>query len=192
MITQNSKIATKYTVFWYNEHYLRVIVKTYFLIRFLRYMKYGPKNLVISFTSKNLTHFGGLYHKLQIAKGMISNGMKKMLFWLVIIIPLLIGCVGKERAVSIPAGMEVTRLSDILKNPVDYDNKKVLLEGIVGPGCLACPSDFPYQEGVDSIKIFVKGFKRPDLRPAQPIRVYAEVKVGEERVVISALALEVR
>jgi hypothetical protein len=32
----------------------------------------------------------------------------------------------------------------------------------------------------------------PNLRRAQPIRVYAEVKAGEERVVISALAMEVR
>lgn len=61
MITQNSKNATKHAVFWYNEHYLRVIVKTYFLIRFLRYMKYSPRNLIVSFTAKNLTHFGGLY-----------------------------------------------------------------------------------------------------------------------------------
>ncbi|MBI4653476.1 MAG: hypothetical protein HY752_00515 [Nitrospirae bacterium] len=45
MITQSSKNATNHAVFWYNEHYLKVIVKTYFLIRFLRYMKYGTKNL---------------------------------------------------------------------------------------------------------------------------------------------------
>jgi hypothetical protein len=134
----------------------------------------------------------GEENKLQIAKGVISNGVKKWLFWLVIIIPLLTGCVRKERAVSIPAGMEVTRLSDILENPADYDNKKVLLEGTVGAGCLSCPGDFPYQEGANSIKIFVKDFRRPDLRRGQPIRVYAEVKAGEERVVISALAMEVR
>lgn len=118
--------------------------------------------------------------------------MKKMLFCLVMIIPLLTGCAREETAVSIPAGMEVTRLSDILENPADYDNKKVLLEGTVGAGCLACPSDFPYQEGANLIKIFVKGFRRPNLRRAQPIRVYADVKVGAERVVISALAMEVK
>lgn len=61
MITQNPKNATKHIVFWYNEHYLRVILKTYFLIRFLELMKYSPKNLQISFTGRNLSHFGGLH-----------------------------------------------------------------------------------------------------------------------------------
>lgn len=80
-----------------------------------------------------------------------------MFFCLAVVIPLLLGCAREESKVSIPPDMEVTKLADILKNPVDYDNKKVLLQGVVGRGCLACPSDFPYQEGVDSIKIFVKG-----------------------------------
>lgn len=61
MIAQNLKNTTKYAVFWYNGPYLKVILKTYFLIRFLERMKYGPKNLQILFTGKNLTHFGGLY-----------------------------------------------------------------------------------------------------------------------------------
>jgi len=113
-------------------------------------------------------------------------------FCLAMIMPLLFGCAKEEAAVSIPAGIEVTRLARILENPSDYDGKKVLLEGVVGIGCLVCPGDFPYQEGVHSVKIFIKGFRRPRLRREQPIRVYAEVKAGEERVVISALALEVR
>lgn len=33
MIAQNSKNATEYAVFWYNEHYLRLMTLTYFLIR---------------------------------------------------------------------------------------------------------------------------------------------------------------
>jgi len=31
-------------------------------------MKYGPKNLKISFTGKNLTHFGGLHLLLEKVK----------------------------------------------------------------------------------------------------------------------------
>lgn len=61
MITQNSKNATKYAVFWYNSNYLVVIPLTYFLIRLMEHMKRSPKNIQISFTGKNLTHFGGLY-----------------------------------------------------------------------------------------------------------------------------------
>lgn len=64
MITQNSKKSTKYKASWYNGYDLMVILKTYLLVRFLEHMNYGPKNLQISFTGKNLTHFGGL-HLLQ-------------------------------------------------------------------------------------------------------------------------------
>ncbi len=116
--------------------------------------------------------------------------MKKMLFCL-IIIPLLTGCAREEVAVNIPVDMEVTKLAQILENPALYDNEKVLLSGVVGHGCLKCPGDFPYQEGADTVEIFTKGFHRPRLRKGQPIRVYAEIKAGEKKVVISALAMEV-
>lgn len=118
--------------------------------------------------------------------------MKKILLLCLLLAALLAaGCAGEEAAVSIPAGMERTRLADILENPSAYDGKKVLLEGVVGRGCLSCP-DFPYQEGVDTIQIFVRDFSRPALRAGQPVRVYAEVEAGEERVIISALAMEVK
>ena len=117
---------------------------------------------------------------------------KILLFCLLLVAFLVTGCAGEEVAVSIPADMERTRLADTLENPSVYDGKKVLLEGVVGRGCLSCPTDFPYQEGVNTIQLFVKGFRRPSLRTGQPVRVYSEVKAGEERVVISALAMEVR
>jgi cell division protein YceG involved in septum cleavage len=129
---------------------------------------------------------------------MEAKKMRKILFLLVMLVVivmitfLLTRYAREETALSIPAGMEVTRLSDILENPSDFDNKRVLLEGTVGAGCLACPGDFPYQEGVNSIKILTEDFRRPRLRHGQPIRIYAEVKAGEERPVISALAMEVR
>ena len=125
--------------------------------------------------------------------------MKKMFFCLAVVIPLAVVTLlllsrarEETEMLAIPHDMEVTKLARILENPALYDNKKVLLEGVVGRGCLRCPSDFPYQEGVNSIKIFVKGFRLPRLKPGQPIRVYAEVKAGEERAIISALALEVK
>lgn len=64
MIAQNSKKSTNHKIFWYNLSYLVIIAETYLLVRFLIHMKYGPKNLQIAFTGKNLTHFGGL-HLLQ-------------------------------------------------------------------------------------------------------------------------------
>ena len=47
MITQISRKSTKYRVFWYTEGVFIVILKTYFFLRFLEHMKYGPKNLKI-------------------------------------------------------------------------------------------------------------------------------------------------
>jgi len=61
MITQRSRNATIHEGFWYNRHYITTILKTYFLMRFLQYMKYNPKNLQISFVGTNLTHFAGLH-----------------------------------------------------------------------------------------------------------------------------------
>jgi hypothetical protein len=124
--------------------------------------------------------------------------IKKILFYFLMIIPLaavtflLLSRAGGEiEMLAIPPDMEVTKLREILENPAAYDGKRVLLEGLVGPGCLTCPGDFPYQEGVHSIQMLTEGFRRPRLRRGQPIRVYAEVKARKERVIISALAMEV-
>jgi len=61
MITQISTKAIKYNILWYNRFRLKVIPITYFLIRLTEHMKRAPKSLQITFNSKNLTHFGGLY-----------------------------------------------------------------------------------------------------------------------------------
>ena len=106
-----------------------------------------------------------------------------------------LGCARTENAVSksaglkIPADEKVTSLSEVLKNPEVYHQKKVLLEGIfVG----ACPSlcDFTFQDGVNTITMYPKGFKLPKIQKRQRIRVYTEITVGKERVVVSALGLE--
>jgi hypothetical protein len=61
MITQPAKNIKTNIALWYNLSYLLVIILTYFLIRLALQVKRGPKKLQISFTGKNLTHFGGLY-----------------------------------------------------------------------------------------------------------------------------------
>lgn len=64
MIAQSAWKYNKNNIFCLQKMLLIAILETYFLVRFLNQMKYGPKNLHISFASKNLTHFGGL-HLLQ-------------------------------------------------------------------------------------------------------------------------------
>jgi hypothetical protein len=61
MIAQKGKNTITYRIFWYNRSHITGFAETYFLMRFLIHMKYGPKNLQISFNGRNLTHFGGLY-----------------------------------------------------------------------------------------------------------------------------------
>ncbi len=61
MITQISRESIKHRGLCYNRAQIAIYIETYLLVRFLKQMKYGPKNLQISFTGKNLTHFGGLY-----------------------------------------------------------------------------------------------------------------------------------
>jgi len=61
MITQVSRISNLDKAFWYNGYYLRFGILTYLLVRLKIIMKRSPKGLKVSFTGKNLTHFGGLY-----------------------------------------------------------------------------------------------------------------------------------
>lgn len=92
---------------------------------------------------------------------------------------------------DIPSDMKVTKLAEILDNPNSYHNKKVLLEGTVA---MVCPSfcDLTYQEGTKSIEIYPKDFKFFKIKKGQQVRIYAEIKAGKERVIISALGLEVK
>lgn len=108
-----------------------------------------------------------------------------------ICITMFLWCCGREKSkMEIPEGIEVTRLLEILENPIKYHGKNVLLSGFVNS---VCPSgcDMVYQEGAIAVTIYPKGFKFPKMKKGQPIKVYAEVTAGEERVIISALKFEV-
>ena len=89
---------------------------------------------------------------------------------------------------KIPADKEATSLSELLKKPEDYHQKKVLLEGVFAGACLSL-CKFTYREGKDVITVYPRDFKLPKIKKGQRIRVYAEVTAGK-RMVISALGLE--
>jgi len=105
-----------------------------------------------------------------------------------IIIPFS-GCSKEKSEIEIPKDIKATKLSDILNNPVEYNGKKVLLSGFV---VSVCPSgcDMVYQEDNITTEIYPKGFKIPRMKKGQPIKIYAEVTAGKERVIVSALKIE--
>ncbi|MDW8056429.1 MAG: hypothetical protein RMJ13_06955 [Elusimicrobiota bacterium] len=124
--------------------------------------------------------------------------MKRNFFakiFLMILIYLIFSCAYKEGTkkfgVTIPKDLEVIKLEDILKEPNKYDGKKVLIEGNIVAVC-ASGCDFRLQEGTSVVDIYPFNFKVLGLRSGSKARVYSEIKSGKERVVISALGMEVK
>lgn len=119
----------------------------------------------------------------------ISPPKVELLFCFVSIMFLFFNCTKKETKIpGIPAGIEVIKLADIIANPQNYDGKKIILEGTASSVC-ASGCDFIFQEGPNTISIQPKGFRIPKLKIGQPVKVYAEIKSGTERIVITALGL---
>ena len=114
--------------------------------------------------------------------------MVKILAMIIPIIMFFSGCSKEMSKVDIPKNMEATKLADILKRPTNYHEKKVLLEGVVA---FASSCHIVYQEGVDSIEIYLAGSECPVLKKGQRVKVYAEIVTGKERIVISPIKLEV-
>lgn len=131
---------------------------------------------------------------MQGAKHMLSNSILKMSLFIVVSV-LLLGCSqrleAKKMGIDIPGDVEVTKIVQILNNPNNYNGKKVLLKGKVAKVCHSL-CHFTYQEGRTSIDIYPKDFKLLGLKKGQKVKVYAEIKAGKERVIISALGIEVK
>jgi len=89
----------------------------------------------------------------------------------------------------VPETAPVVKLADVLAAPVDYDGKKIVLQGTVVSQC-ASLCDFSFQDGARNITVYPKGFKLPQLERGKPVTVYAEVIKGEGQVVFSLLGLE--
>lgn len=98
--------------------------------------------------------------------------------------------IDKRVGLNIPLEAKAIKLAEIIENPAVYHGKKLLLEGVFAG---ACPSlcDFTYREGAKSITVYPQDFKLPKIKKGQRIKIYAEITAGKERVVISALGMEV-
>jgi hypothetical protein len=116
--------------------------------------------------------------------------MRKIVVIVIWVMIFFLGCRKEKPQIEIPKNMEITKLSDILRNPADYHNKKVLLQGFVVSVCES-GCHIVYQEEKNTIEIYPKGFKFSRMKKGTPIKVYAEVTAGKERAIISVLKLEV-
>ncbi len=82
-----------------------------------------------------------------------------------------------ENPQSVPADTRLTGLETVLKNPVDYAGKTIVLEGnFAQRNCKYC---FMYKEGLNSVKVEPQGFDSPDFAPGTPVRIKGRVQVKE-------------
>lgn len=98
---------------------------------------------------------------------------------------------GTRLGVDIPRDAKVVKLASVVENPADYNGKNVVMNGIIAG---QCPSlcEFFFKDGVHKATIFPQGYKFPKLTSGKPVTVYAQVTAGEQRVVFSALGVNVR
>ncbi|MDG5816062.1 hypothetical protein QA601_13295 [Chitinispirillales bacterium ANBcel5] len=90
---------------------------------------------------------------------------------------------------SVPADAEVVALSDIISDPDQYHDKKVVMEGVLTGQC-ASLCKFNYSEGNDVTVVHLSGFKAPRLAVGTRVRIYSRITAGENRFVITTTGLE--
>lgn len=115
-------------------------------------------------------------------------------FFLLSVLFLLTGCGEKKTGVDIPGNTEIIKLSEIIKDPIKYNEKKIILEGNFFITCAdaGCEDDFTLKEGINSIMVMTKGFTIPKIAQGQPVKVYGLLKSTTENPYIQALGLEVK
>ena len=92
---------------------------------------------------------------------------------------------GKE----IPADAQIVSLIEIQKNPQNFNEKMVVMEGTVSGQC-ASLCEFNFREGNSVIEVHLSGFSVPRFQIGKRVRVLAKVYAGSERVVISATGVK--
>lgn len=95
---------------------------------------------------------------------------------------------GVKLGIDIPRDRTVTSLAAVLQNPSVYDEKMVVMKGIVSGQCAAL-CEFDFRDGAHTVTVFPQGFKFPKLKTGKEVTVYAHITSGAEQVVVSALGL---
>lgn len=90
---------------------------------------------------------------------------------------------------KIPQNATESDLSNIIANPSNFNDKSVVLEGVISGQC-ASLCWFSFRSGTDVVEMFPIGFTPPKLDNGTRVRVYTTVSVGTERIVLSVLGME--
>ena len=110
---------------------------------------------------------------------------------------VLSGCGDQKTSAttSTQKNVNVIKLAKVLKQPSDYVDKNIVIDGNFFPACAdtCCSDEFVLRSGLSQIKIIKKGnFKVPDMKNAQPIRVTGVLKETAQSPFIQATNIEVR
>lgn len=89
----------------------------------------------------------------------------------------------------IPSGLDKKNISEILSDPSRFHGSEFIVEGTVSAQC-ASLCEFYLQNGTDVVEMFPTGFSAPRIKRGTRLRVYTRLMAGEERVVFSALGIE--
>ena len=104
---------------------------------------------------------------------------------------ILTGCSQGPLGESIPAEMEIIKLSIVQSEFNEFLDKKILVAGnyvgICGTGCC---KDFVISEGINSIKVEPNGIEVPDFTVGLPIKIYGILKTTKSSPYIRALGIE--
>jgi uncharacterized protein YdeI (BOF family) len=117
-----------------------------------------------------------------------------VLFLVTILLP---GCSDQksDASASINENASITKLAQILKQPSDYVDKAIVVNGNYFTPCSAscCANEFVLKDGINQIKVIcAKDLKLPKIKSAQPIKLSGVLKTTAESPYIQANAIEVR
>lgn len=117
-----------------------------------------------------------------------------VLFFVTILLP---GCSDHkaDANASIDENASITKLAHILKQPSDFVDKEIVVNGNYFAPCSAtcCDNEFVLKDGINQIKVILnKDLKLPKIKPAQPIKLSGILKSTAESPYIQANAVEVR
>jgi hypothetical protein len=96
---------------------------------------------------------------------------------------------GERLGLEIPENASAVKLASVVENPADYDGKAIVLKGTVSSIC-ASRCHFIFQDGVQTVAVYPRGFKLPKMKRGDAVTVYTEVIAGEGQTVYTALGLQ--
>ncbi len=121
----------------------------------------------------------------------------KLLLLVFLFAILLSGCNDQksDANASINENVNTAKLAQILKQPSNYVDKEIVVNGNYFTACAAscCANEFILKDGINQIKVLgSKDLNLSEIKVAQPIRLSGILKSTAETPYLQANAIEVR